>query len=370
MNLATLIKKHIRETGDISFAEYMQQALYAPQYGYYTSLLPKFGIAGDFVTAPEISHLFGYTLAKQIKEVFNILESPSILEFGAGTGRLCVDVLTALEKQKSLPESYYILDVSGALKKTQEELILKEIPHLSGIIKWLDTLPSQNFSGVIIANEVLDAMPVSKFLHKQNGIYESFVSVDENDCLYETFKLCDKQEIVTQIEDKFPKDIYPYESEINLNIPFWISSCSDILKEGALFIIDYGFPQHEYYHPDRVKGTIMCHTKHKSHDNPFMTPGLIDITSHVDFTAVADAAHMHGFHVNGYTNQASFLLANDILQHIDGGGQNKNEIEAITAVKKLIEPHEMGELFKVIALTKAIDFQLQGFLLNDKRASL
>lgn len=370
MTLFDLISKQINQHGAISFAEFMHLALYAPNLGYYSSGTSKFGSDGDFITAPELSPLFGQTLANQCQQVMEHLEDPLLFEFGAGSGKLCVDILTKLESLDSLPREYHILEVSGHLQYQQQALIQEKIPHLADKVKWLSQWPTTAFNGVIIANEVLDAMPVHRFLQTKHGLMESYINLDAHGQLQEIFKPCTDERLIARVQQVLPADIYPYHSEVNLFIDDWLCSCYSMLKSGTFFIIDYGFPQQEYYHPDRHSGTLMCHYRHLAHTNPLAYLGEQDITAHVDFTHVAEAGFAAGFHVAGYTNQASFLLANGLLSLLSGSVSGRERVEQHQAVKQLLEPHEMGELFKVIALTKQFEFPLNGFLLQDKRASL
>jgi SAM-dependent MidA family methyltransferase len=364
--LDSIVKETIKNHGPLSFADFMHMALYYPTYGYYNSILKKIGPAGDFVTAPELTYLFGYTLANQCKDIFNEIPNPTIFEFGAGTGKLCIDILTYLEKTDSLPKEYLILEVSNYLKDTQEELINQKIPHLANKVKWLTTWPTEKFSGIVIANEVLDAMPVNLFTQNKNNLTEIYIDLDKDNNLIKKPFACNNNELEEYVKIYMPKTTFPYTSEANLFINDWIMQCHNMLNKGSVFIIDYGFPKHEYYHPDRSQGTLMCHYQHKSNQNPLINIGEQDITAHVNFSHIANAAFDAGFHIAGYTNQASFLLNNDILNII----MDDNSINTRQALKTLLQPSEMGELFKVIALTKGLEIDLKGFKINDKRVSL
>ncbi|WED42769.1 class I SAM-dependent methyltransferase [Legionella cardiaca] len=370
MDLFSLIREQIQQRGDIPFVDFMQHALYTPQFGYYSAGLQKFGPHGDFITAPELTPLFGQTLANQCQQVLGVLDEPIVFEFGAGSGRLCVDILTHLEQLQTLPHAYYILEVSGNLKQRQQALIQEKIPHLATRIHWLSQWPQKAFKGIIIANEVLDAMPVHRFLQTENALLESYVTININNELAETFKPCTNQRLIKHVQQVLPKDFFPYQSEVNLFIDDWIKQCATMLEQGVMFFIDYGFPRHEYYHPDRNTGTLMCHYRHHAHTNPFTHLGEQDITAHVDFTHVAEAGHNAGLHVAGYTNQASFLLANGLLSLLAEINNESFRIKSQQAAKQLLQPSEMGELFKVIALSKNIELPLLGFQLQDKRASL
>jgi SAM-dependent MidA family methyltransferase len=367
--LSTFLTTQLQQRKEIPFVEFMQLALYHPEFGYYSSDLQKFGSQGDFITAPELTPLFGQTLAQQCQQILAALSKPILFEFGAGSGRLCVDVLKHLETLNSLPEAYLILEVSRNLRHRQIALIEQEIPHLAHRVQWVDQWPEEAFNGVILANEVLDAMPVHRFLQTKDACLESVITLDAHQQFTECFKPCTNARLISHVKQVLP-EIYPYQSEANLFIDSWIEQCSSSLKQGAMLLIDYGFPRHEYYHPDRHQGTLMCHYQHRAHTNPFVHIGEQDITAHVDFTHVAEAAVAANFEVAGYTNQAAFLLANGLLSLLERLPDDRSRVKNAQAVKQLIQPNEMGELFKVIALTKGLDFDLTGFQLHDKRASL
>lgn len=369
MSILHIIQERLSQQ-DLPFVEFMQLALYAPGEGYYSSNLPKLGAHGDFVTAPELTPLFGKTLANQCQQIIHSLNAPVILEFGAGSGALCVAILAHLGELNCLPEKYCILEVSANLRHRQEELIKQNIPHLAHKVMWLDQWPETSFNGVILANEVLDAMPVHRFMKTEQGIMESYVVLDEHLQLKELFKPCQNQRLLDYINNRLDLESIPYLSEVNLFIDDWVGNLYRILQQGVALLIDYGFPRHEYYHPDRNQGTLMCHYQHHSHPNPLLHPGEQDITAHVDFTHVAEAGQHSGFHVAGYTNQASFLLANGLLSLINTLDGDVEQLKAKQAIKQLTQPSEMGELFKVIALNKNMEIDLNGFQLLDKRVSL
>ncbi|PIZ04326.1 MAG: SAM-dependent methyltransferase [Gammaproteobacteria bacterium CG_4_10_14_0_8_um_filter_38_16] len=348
----------INQTGKITFARYMALALYAPQLGYYRNGLKKFGKGGDFVTAPEISPLFSYCIANQCAQVLEETGG-DIIEFGAGTGVMAADILLALEKKKQLPDHYYILELSAALQSQQRETIQEKAPSCLDRVVWLSKLPEKDFQGVVLANEVLDAMPVNLFTVNQ-GIKSCGVVVDGNGLCFSVFE--EEDDLLRHAIEKYQIDFAQgYLSEINLFLPAWIKSIATFLSKGVVLLIDYGFPRSEYYHPDRSQGTLMCHYQHYAHTNPLILPGIQDITAHVDFTAVAEAADACGLSVAGYTNQAAFLMNCDLLSLID---QNADEITRFNQhqqIKQLTLPGEMGELFKVMALTKKIRCALMGF---------
>ena len=352
--------------GHISFAQYMELALYAPGLGYYSNGSQKFGESGDFVTAPEISPLFSKCLATQCQEILQNIPNGNILEIGAGSGQMAADILTTLAKHNSLPNHYFILELSADLKARQQEKILKLCPELMHRVIWLNKLPEPGFKGIVLGNELLDAMPVHRFQIVEESIQEIQVVEKDNALKCELFTT----EMPELLELYQTEDLpLGYHSEINLNIKPWVSSIADILETGVILLIDYGFPKAEYYHPDRNSGTLMCHYRHYAHHDPFLYPGLQDITAHVDFTAVAEAAHNAGFDVLGYCSQAAFLLSLDLMQWVNVSSEQLRFAQN-QAINVLTSPAEMGELFKVIALGKAYDFSLKGFHLNDRRYAL
>ncbi len=353
-----LIKEIIKE-GPVPFVRFMQLALYAPGVGYYSSGQKKFGRDGDFITAPELSSLFSQCVAKQCQQILRVLETPVILEFGAGSGVMAADILLALEALGCLPERYLILELSAELQTRQRETIKQRAPHLLDNVQWLSTLPSESFEGVVLANEVLDAMPVNKFRMHDGQLQEAFVGFKNEQFNWQWKKAGDTlQKAVHHLEIDFPD---AYETEINLFIDGWIKSISSVLSRGLVLLIDYGFPRHEYYHPDRHMGTIMCHYQHRSHSDPLLLVGKQDITAHVDFTALAEAAVENDFDVEGYTNQAAFLIDCGITDLLQRANDDAEQFNWNNQVKQLTLPSEMGELFKVIALTKDFDEVLLGF---------
>jgi SAM-dependent MidA family methyltransferase len=352
--------------GWLSFSRFMEQLLYAPGLGYYTAGARKFGAAGDFVTAPELTALFGQALARQLAQVMAD-SAPIVLEVGAGSGRLAVDLLLALEQMGCLPDHYFILDLSADLRQRQQQHIATAAPHLLARVAWLDGLPEE-FSGVVVANELLDAMPASIVAWREDGIHERGVSCDAgggfkwNERLASGALLQAAEEIGAQCS--LPPG---FESEISLAVRAWSSEWGHRLKKGALLLIDYGFPRREFYHQQRGRGTLMCHYRHHAHPDPFYLPGLQDVTVHVDFTSVIAAAHATGLDLLGYTSQGQFLLNCGILDRLAGITNGTPEyVRATGAVNTLLMPHEMGELFKVIAIGRGIDEPLLGFASGDQ----
>jgi SAM-dependent MidA family methyltransferase len=371
--LKKTIQNEIKATGGwISFANYMQLALYAPSLGYYCSGSSKLGSAGDFVTAPEISSLFGYTLAQQAMQILKQTEHADILEFGAGSGKLALDLLLELEKLECLPENYFILEVSAELRQRQQALFKNNAPHLIPLLHWLDQLPI-NFSGLILANEVLDAMPVHLVVWLGNQLLERGVTYENKAFIWKERPLCDGAlfEAATRLNAQVNVNSdhnNRYISEINLAIPSFISSIANILQRGLILLIDYGFGSKEYYHPQRNQGTMMCHYRHHAHDDPFYLPGLQDITSHVDFSTVMEAAANTDLELLGYTTQAHFLINCGITEILaqTPADHTGEYLPLSNQLQKLVSPAEMGELFKVIAFGKNIGEPLIGFSNGDK----
>jgi SAM-dependent MidA family methyltransferase len=366
--LAKLIRKEIaNHDGWIPFALYMELALYAPGLGYYTAGAQKFGAAGDFITAPELSQLFGRTLARQVAEILSH-SAPHILELGAGSGKLAADMLAELEQLANLPDSYSILEVSADLRVRQQVLIAERLPHLLNRVHWLDALP-ERFSGAFIANEVLDALPVHLVHWRDSAICERGVALADNDFVWQERPIGDASLLQAAQQISVPDD---YVSEICLAARGLINSLAQRLEQGTMLFIDYGFGAREYYHPQRSSGTLMCHYRHHAHDDPFYLPGLQDITAHVNFTDIAECGIDAGLELAGYTSQAHFLIncgITDLLK--DTSLENLRDYLPLSAqLQKLTSPAEMGELFKVIALGKKMAEPLCGFVRGDLTRSL
>jgi SAM-dependent MidA family methyltransferase len=356
-----------RAGGWIPFSRYMELALYAPGLGYYGGGARKFGAAGDFVTAPELSPLFAQALAAQVAQIL-AASAPRLLEAGAGSGALAVGLLLELERRGALPERYEILELSGELRARQQDTLARGVPHLADRVAWLDTLP-ERFSGVVVANELLDALPVNIVAWREDGVFERGVALANGAFIWQERPASGALLAVLQgLTFTAP----PYISEINLAARAWIAEWGRILQQGTLLLIDYGFPQREYYHPQRVEGTLMCHYRHHAHGDPFWLPGLNDLTAHVDFTAAAEAGHDAGLDVLGYTSQAQFLLNCGLAQLLEARQEDGAAAYAALAsgAQKLISPAEMGELFKVLVLGKGIDAPLLGFARGDRLHAL
>jgi SAM-dependent MidA family methyltransferase len=338
--------------GWISFTRYMELALYAPGLGYYAGGAAKFGAAGDFVTAPELTPFFGRTLARVAVEVLAQLGGGDILELGAGSGRLAMDVLLELECLNSLPARYRILEVSPDLRERQQRLLSQHAPHLLDRVDWLDGLPDV-LQGVVLANEVLDALPVHLLHWTGAGVVERGVAWREEGFVWEGRPM-GLRALASAAAD-LPVTA-PYLSEINLAAPALIASLAARLENGLMLFLDYGFPRAEFYHPQRHLGTLKVHYRHHSLDDPFFLPGLADITAHVDFTVVAKAAEEAGLDLLAYGSQGRFLLDAGLLDLMsDMTPGTPDYLRAAQAVQKLVQPHEMGELFKVMALGRGIE---------------
>ncbi len=377
---AIIIDRIQQGGGQISFADYMHAALYEPGLGYYVSGLRKFGEGGDFVTAPEISPLFAQCLGNQVQQVYRILEKQgtalTILEFGPGTGILAATLLEYLQQINCLPEKYYMLEVSPTLMQRQKQTLMESNPEWLHRVQWLQALP-KSFSGIVIANEVLDAMPVEVFQFTANAPEQACIGIDSEDP--DQLSWCtqaltgDLAKRVAMLGDQCgPSFVDGYRSEVNLWIDPWIKSIADIIDTGLVMLIDYGYPRREYYHAERTSGTLMCYFQHRAHDNALLLPGLQDITAYVDFTAVALAAVAADMTVAGFVPQAQFLLGCGLDRLLSKQMQQDPVAQAALSqqVKRLTMPGEMGERFKVLGLSKQIDEPLIGFSIADQTHKL
>ena len=358
-HVVAYIKSIIRDTdGWIPFSKYMDLAMFAPGLGYYSAGAAKIGAAGDFTTAPEMSALFGATLAKQVAQVLNSTGG-NVLEFGAGSGKLARDLLRGLQKLGYEPQQYLILEPSSDLRERQQLLLEKELPQWNSRIKWIEEMP-KDFVGVMIANEVLDAMPIDLIAWRADGIYERGVAVSADEFIWQDRKL-ESGPLLDQA--RAIQVASGYVSEIHRAGAAFVRSLGDSLKHGIALLIDYGFLDHEYYHADRNAGTLMCHYRHRAHTDPFFLPGAQDVTAHVNFSAMMDAAGSSGLEVEGFSTQAKFLIAcgiTDQLTEIDPANATQY-LPLANQVQRLLSPAEMGELFKVLAVGRGIDFSLLGF---------
>ncbi len=367
--LESLIAKEIEAAGGfLPFDRYMHLALYTPGLGYYAGGVPM-GARADFVTAPELTPLFGHAIARQIAQVLDAGVTAQILEFGAGTGKLARDVLTALAQLGYPQARYQILDVSGSLRATQQATLAA----FGNRVQWLDAMP-EFFEGVMLGNEVLDAMPVTVFELNGGALLERGVSMHECKLVWASRAM--PENMLTAISMGFSNhlcsenrmDTAVYVSEIGFQAEAFVRTACASLHKGALLLIDYGFPCAEFYHPQRSGGTLMCFTQHRTHSDPLHAPGVEDITAHIDFSAMRDAAIEAGAQLAGYTSQARFLMNCGLLDIAAQLPQDDRVAyaQAIAPVHKLLSEAEMGELFKAIAFTKGIDMPLIGFANGDR----
>lgn len=372
--LTQLIRQIVQESnGFVSFARFMERALYTPGLGYYSANTHPIGRFGDFITAPEISPLFAQCIAHQCQEILTALPGGDILECGAGSGALARDLLLELENLNCLPAHYYILEISTALRAQQQQLLQSACPHLMSRIHWLDSLPQTPIRGVIFGNEVMDALPVHLFALSTETILERGVGLQDDHFIWQlqpaTGEL--KERIAAILaEQSLPTG---YQSEINLWLPGWIRSMADSLQQGTLLLIDYGYGQREYYHPERIQGTFTCFYQHHHHTDPFIHIGLQDMTAHVDFTCVAESGCNNGLQLAGFTTQAAFLFACQLLERAAQRHKQllpHEQYQQNQAIKTLTMPAKMGEVVKVIAFNKNFDLPLSGFNWQDRRRNL
>jgi SAM-dependent MidA family methyltransferase len=366
--LAAEISSAIHAAGGwLSFAQYMELALYAPGLGYYSAGSAKLGPEGDFVTAPELSALFARCLARQVAQL-NESGMPDVIEVGAGSGALAAGLLESLAALGRLPERYLILEVSADLKARQRARLASQVPALVERVQWLDVLPRE-LEAVLIANEVLDAIPAHVIRTRAGAIEEMGVVAAHAGAFERAYRPAAGALLRAALALALPDD---YETEINLAARAFVKSFARALKRGVLLLIDYGFPAAEYYHPQRARGTLMCHYRHHAHDDPFVLPGLQDITAHVDFTAMAQAGADAGLSVLGYATQAQFLVNAGITEILAETPASDARAYAPLAAEaqKLTSPAEMGELFKVLALGRGLDGPLLGFTRGDRTHTL
>jgi SAM-dependent MidA family methyltransferase len=369
------VVQHIREFmasrgGVIGFDAWMRLALYAPGLGYYSAGATKLGEAGDFTTAPEISSLFSRCVARQVAEVLAITGG-DVLELGAGSGRMAADVLTELAAIDVLPGRYRILEVSADLAERQRDALSRLPESLSSRVEWLDAWPAEAMRGVVVANEVLDAMPVERFTlrHRPGGIDVRALGVGLTAEGFEWRELSPSAELMHAVADILEAVPAPlpdgYTSEVCLALQPWIAGLGGVLERGVALLIDYGLPRAQLYHPQRTDGTLRCHFRHRAHDDPFINVGIQDITAWVDFTRVAEAAEAADFDVLGFATQAAFLIGAGMEPLLGAemalaGEDTRRRAQLAGEARKLLLPGEMGEIFKVIALGRGFDAPLSG----------
>ena len=372
------MREHLAEQiaasdGWLSFERFMELALYAPGLGYYSAGAVKLGRGGDFTTAPEVSQLFGACVARQCAEVLDALGGGSILEIGAGTGRLAADILARLENLGRLPEHYWILEISADLRERQRRQVALRLPHLLTRVHWLERPPQEAFDGVILANEVLDALPVTRFRWHGDGVEElGVVTCDgrlgwapraAGPALIETCR---------ELSNAAGGWNDGYTSECCPRLIAWTHGVTRCLRNGAALWFDYGLPRSQYYLPERHEGTLLCHFRHRAHDDPLLFPGLQDITAWVDFTRLAEASRAAAFTLSGFATQSYFLagLCVDQEMHRIAGDDANQFARLANQARQLMLPGEMGERFKAMAWLRGLDLPLSGFALQDLRHTL
>ncbi|MBI2993151.1 MAG: SAM-dependent methyltransferase [Gammaproteobacteria bacterium] len=361
--------------GSIGFRRFMDCALYAPGLGYYNAGAAKFGPAGDFVTAPELSPLFSTCLARQCEEILQLAGGDLILELGAGSGRMATDLLRELIARGNAPREYWILETSAGLRKRQRQRLARELPEFAARIRWLDRLPEGGVRGVILANEVLDAIPVCRVRLSGRRVMEMRIAWEgarfEWRCLPADAELDGAvQDIVRDLGAPLPDG---YVTEVNMSLRALIERWAGALTVGALVLLDYGYPRREYFHPQRGEGTLLCHYRHRVHADPLLYPGLQDISAAVDFTAVAEAGAGAGLDLGGFTTQAHFLIGCGLeeIASRQSSDDTRRWLEVAQQVKVLTLPGEMGELVKAIAFTRNLPSRpLKGFASFDQRPRL
>ncbi len=376
---AALVRDHIAAAleaagGWFGFDRYMDLALYAPALGYYSAGARKFGGGGDFTTAPEVSPPFGPCIARQCAQVLAALPGSSIMEIGAGSGRLSGDILENLEKSALLPRRYWILEVSADLRARQRAHLAERLPHLAARVAWLDAPPAEAFDGMIVANEVLDALPVKRFRRHRYRVEEMGVARAGAEFVWAARPggaelAAYSKALAAPAGDRWDDG---YESEYRPQLIPWSASVTRSLRAGVALWIDYGLPRAQYYMPERRDGTLLCHFRQRVVDDPFRRPGMQDITAWVDFTHLAEAGASAGFEIAGYTTQTYFLAATGIDEHMrDLAADDRNRFARLAnQARQLMMPGEMGERFKVMAWRRGLDAALSGFALRDLRHTL
>lgn len=370
--LARLRERIAAAGGWISFDEYMRIALYEPGLGYYSAGARKFGAEGDFITAPECGNGFSYVLANVLASVLAQLDASAVcFEIGAGTGALAEKMLLRLQELDQLPAQYWILEPSADLRERQQVRLQQNLPPaVFARCQWLDTPPEDHWHGVLVANEVIDALPTTRFIIEEGEIFEECVALDAKQQFTRVMRPADglvagavrhaERQLKREFDDGYCSEILP-------QLPYWIQAIAGSMQRGAMLYIDYGYPREEYYLPERDDGTLICHYRHRAHGDYFIWPGLQDITASVDFTALAEAGVSAGFKLAGYCTQANFLLNNGLADYIAQTGLNDNEVARFREnqhIKKLVMPGEMGERFQFMGFSIDIDFSA-AFAQND-----
>jgi SAM-dependent MidA family methyltransferase len=357
--LCGLIADEINRLGPMPFQRYMELALYAPGLGYYAAGAHKFGAAGDFVTAPELGSVMAEAIAETLAPLLRSKAHPTVMELGAGSGVLAVDLLAALERRGAMPDRYLILERSADLRQRQQQRLKEQSPDSIDRVSWLDRPPESAFDGAIIGNEVVDALACARFEITADGPRELCVQLKDNrfqDCLAAPRVGLSRAFEHLQHELDAPL-LVGYQSELVPELSPWLASVSACLRSGLLLLADYGYGRREYYHPQRSRGTLICHYRQRVHEDPYWYPGLNDITASVDFTALAEAGHSAGLELLGYDNQAGFLIGAGIEQiyaHL-AELDDRQRLRLAGEIKRLMLPGEMGERFKLMLLGRGLD---------------
>lgn len=363
----------VKQNKTIGFDEFLEIVLYDSEYGYYRNSNAIFGEQGDFVTAPTRSSLFSMTIARQCMQVLGGISKGNIIEFGPGNGELAKDVLLYLKKYSALPDHYYLVETSSTLQQRQKKLLEEFIPDYLPNIHWVNQQQLMDFTGVVIANEMVDALPFKRIQFNDEKIYELKVAHEDDSFVWT--KLNIDSEIEKYIEKYIPNDVLNrrnFQTEIHLEYEPFLKQLSQTMKQGVLLIMDYGSIQKDYYAYDKSNGSMRCFFEHTVHDNPFVNIGLQDITCDVEFSALTNLAFENKFDILGYTTQANFLIGNDIQSIYNERLLNSEaaEIELNSEFKSLVMPDEMGERFKVLALGKNYKHSLAGFSFKDLKYTL
>ncbi|MGQ0800034.1 MAG: class I SAM-dependent methyltransferase [Pseudomarimonas sp.] len=364
--LRQAIAAEIRSCGGcIPFSRYMELALYAPGLGYYSAGATKFGEAGDFVTSPELGPLFARSVANAFARTLAALGGEAhIVELGGGSGAFARDVLLALQGLGVLPARYLILEPSADLRQRQQERLSAQLPaDLLSRVEWLTSLPEKPWRGVLFANEVLDALPTTRFAVGQEELQEEHVGLDVDGALVRIDRPADALLLraVNHIERALGRRLpVGYRSEVLVQLPWWLQAVTQAMQQGLVLFLDYGYPRSEFYLPERVDGTLICHYRHRAHAEPLWLPGLSDITAFVDFSAVAEAGEAAGFELAGFAPQAGFLLGCGLLQQLESSQVDAAHDASAGArmteqARRLLLPGEMGERFKAMGLQRGID---------------
>jgi SAM-dependent MidA family methyltransferase len=359
--------RHLRETiaahGPIAFSQYMERCLYAPGLGYYSAGKTKFGEAGDFVTAPELGELFARCVVHVVQPVLAMLGSEAdFLELGGGSGAFAESALLALAENGILPRRYLILEPSADLRERQHERLTAALPaEAMARVAWIDRPPEQNWRGILFANEVIDALPATRFAMRHGEVYEEYVALDGEARLMRVDRPADAlvAGAVRHVERDLGRPFEDgYRSEILPQLPYWMQAIAGSLEAGVMLFIDYGYVRREFYLPERQDGTLMAHYRHRAHGDPFYLPGLNDLTASVDFTALAEAGNNAGFAVAAYLPQAHFLIAAGLQavfeQAYERAADDAARYSLAQQVKKLTLPDQMGERFQAMLLARGL----------------